>query len=397
MIHSTNRTTVSKTIANHPTCLKHIGIDDHKDTLAIAVASDHASQARFFANIANRPDAITKAFKQLAKDGSQLVCYYEAGPCGYTLHRQLTAMGHACHVVAPSLTPRRAGHRVKTDRRDCINLAQLGRAGELADVWVPDTEHEAMRDLTRLREDALIMQRRARQQLSAFLLRQGRHYDPARNKWTQIFMRWLDTLSFDSPITHSVFQQYVQMVHMATAQLQAIEKQITDTIANWQLKPVVDALISLRGVDVVTAITVLSELGDLRRFDSPRQLMAYLGLVPSEHSTGSKTQRGPITKTGNRHVRRVLVEGAWSYRHRARMTAHMKRKNQNAPAIAQTISWQAQQRLCKRYRHLVESGKHKNQVTTAIARELSGFIWAIACACWPASASCCASADATNL
>jgi transposase len=315
-----------------------------------------------------------------------LVCWYEAGACGYGLYRQIIEAGHRCHVVAPSLTPRRAGDRVKTDQRDSVTLARLGRAGELTPVWVPDEAQEAMRDLTRLREDATKALRQARQQLSAFLLRHGRRYTDGSKKWTGTFARWLDGQRFDHSVQEVVFTEYVQAEASAASRVALIEKQMREALEQWSLRPVVQALRALRGVDTVAAMTLLAELGDLRRFDSPRQLMAYLGLVPSEQSSGGTMRRGGITRTGNGHARRILVESAWSYRYQARMTHHLKRKAADAPPAAQAIAWKAQQRLCKRYRALCEKGKLKVQVYTAIARELSGFVWAISCATWPAEA-----------
>lgn len=366
--------------------LKHIGLDDHKDSICVAVADADGGEVRAYGRIDHTPEQVGKLLTKLADGGHTLVCWYEAGACGYRLQRQIVAAGHACHVVAPSLTPRRAGDRIKTDQRDSVTLARLGRAGELTPVWVPDEEQEAMRDLTRLREDATKALRQARQQLSAFLLRQGRRYTDGVQKWTQTYMRWLDGLRFDYPVQQAVFDEYVQAEASASSRVSRVERQMHESLASWSLGPVVRALRALRGVDTVAAMTLVAELGDLRRFTSPRQLMAYLGLVPSEYSSGKATRRGGITKTGNGHARRILIESAWSYRHRARMSQHLKRKAADAPSVAQDIAWKAQQRLCKRYRVLNEKGKLKVQVTTAIARELVGFVWAIGCATWPAEA-----------
>lgn len=366
--------------------VKHVGLDDHKDSVCIAVADADGGEVRAYGRIDHTPDQVSKLLTKLAKGGHQLVCWYEAGACGYGLYRQIMAAGHDCHVVAPSLTPRRAGDRVKTDQRDSVTLARLGRAGELTPVWVPDEAQEAMRDLTRLREDATKALRQARQQLSAFLLRHGRRYTEGRHKWTQMFTCWLDRQQFDHPVHQVVFAEYVQAEASAASRVTVIEKQMHEALAQWSLQPVVQALRALRGVDTVAAMTLIAELGDLRRFESPRQLMAYLGLVPSEHSSGAVMRRGAITKTGNGHARRILVESAWSYRHQARMSKHLKHKAAEAPPMAQAIAWKAQQRLCKRYRVLCAKGKLKVQVCAAIARELSGFVWAICCAMWPAEA-----------
>ena len=366
--------------------IKHVGLDDHKDSICVAVADACGGEVRSYGRIDHTPEQVSKLLTKLAADGHTLVCWYEAGACGYGLHRQIVAAGHRCHVVAPSLTPRRAGDRVKTDSRDSVTLARLGRAGELSPVWVPDEAQEAMRDLTRLREDATKALRQARQQLNAFLLRHGRRYTDGSKKWTQTFARWLDGLRFDHSVQQVVFAEYVQAEASAASRVAVIEQQMHEALEQWSLRPVVQALRALRGVDTVAAMTLIAELGDLRRFDSPSQLMAYLGLTPSEQSSGNTTRRGGITKTGNGHARRLLVESAWSYRYQARMTHHLKRKAADAPQVAQDIAWKAQQRLCRRYRALNEKGKLKVQVCTAIARELSGFVWAISCATWPAEA-----------
>lgn len=370
----------------HHSTIKHVGLDDHKDSICVAVADAVGGEVRSYGRIDHTPERVSKLLTRLAAEGHQLVCWYEAGACGYGLYRQIVAAGHRCYVVAPSLTPRRAGDRVKTDRRDSVTLARLGRAGELTPVWVPDEAQEAMRDLTRLREDATKALRQARQQLLSFLLRHGRRYTEGRKRWTQTFARWLDAQRFDHAVQQTVFAEYVQAEASAGCRVATIEQQMREALEQWSLRPVIQALRALRGVDTVAAMTLVAELGDLRRFDSPRQLMAYLGLVPSERSTGNTTRRGGITKTGNGHARRILIESAWSYRYHARMTDHLKRKAADAPQVAQQTAWEAQQRLCKRYRALSEKGKLKVQVCTAIARELSGFVWAIGCATWPAEA-----------
>lgn len=371
--------------------VKHVGLDDHKDSISVAVADcggvgGGVGEVREYGRIAHTPGEVGKLLDRLSADGSELVCWYEAGPCGYGLWRQIEAAGHRCHVAAPSLTPRRSGDRVKTDRRDAASLARLGRAGELTPVWVPDEGHESMRDLTRLREDAIKAQRSSRQQLGAFLLRHGRRYAGGKKKWTKAFGVWLEGQRFEEPVAELVFGEYVAAEASAAARVKRIEGQMEEALSGWSLGPVVDALRALRGVDTVAAMTLVAELGDLRRFDSPRQLMAYLGLTPSERSTGNTTRRGGITKTGNGHARRILVESAWTYRHPARLTAHLKRKAAGAPQAAQDVAWKAQQRLCKRYRVMIDKGKRTVQACTAVARELSGFVWAIGCAAWPAEA-----------
>ncbi|MCG5539513.1 IS110 family transposase [Halorhodospira sp. 9622] len=359
----------------------YVGLDVHKDTIAVAVARLGRGDPEYWGSIAHTPEAVTKLLERLSPDGEVLNFCYEAGPCGYGLYRQLTAAGHRCMVVAPSLIPRKAGSRVKTDRRDAVTLARLDRAGELTAVWVPDDEQEAIRDLSRAREDMKAAERRARQRLSAFLLRHGLSYSGGKSRWTQAHWRWLEGIKMDSPWQQIALQEYIDAVKEAQRRVATLEEQMREAVAHWSLGPVVEALMALRGVQLVTAVTILAELGDLTRFDSPRELMAYLGLVPSEHSSGNTRRQGAITKTGNGHARRVLTEAAWAYRFPARKTASIERRAECAPPGVQAIAWQAQKRLCRRYRALIAAGKPANQAVTAVARELAGFIWAIAREC----------------
>jgi transposase len=358
---------------------RYIGLDVHKDTVAVAIAQDDGSKPRYYGEIAHTPKAIEKLVQKLSPGGEILALCYEAGPCGYGLYRQLTAMGHDCIVVAPSLIPVKAGDRVKTDRRDSESLARLHRANELTPVWVPDNEQEAMRDLTRAREDMKQLEKQSRQRLSAFLLRHGKNYDTGKCKWTQVYFRWLQSLKFDQPVQQIVFQDYIDSVKQQQERVKGLEKEMEKALNGWSLAPVVEALMALRGLKLVAAMTVMAELGDITRFDSPRQLMAYLGLVPSEYSSGKSTHRGGITKTGNGHVRRVLTESAWAYRFPARKTAHLQRYAEKTSEAVQAIAWKGQKRLCGRYQHLMGRGLLKVKVCTAIARELVGFVWAIAC------------------
>jgi transposase len=308
--------------------------------------------------------------------GVRLRFCYEAGPCGYGIQRHVSTHGHECVVVAPSLIPRRAGDRVKTDRRDAASLARLHRAGELTAVWVPDPGHEAMRDLVRARLDAVHALRRARQQLSGFLLRQGRHY--GRPAWTKLHRRWLAGLKFEQAVHHLVLEDYIQAIDAAEARRDRLTAQIAAMLPDWTLAPVVAALQTMRGMALVNAATLIAELGDLSRFANPRQLMAYLGLVPSEHSSGTSIKRGGLTKAGNSAARRLLIEAAWCYRFPARVSRELLIRQESQPKPIREIAWKAQLRLCARYRRLARTGKPANVVTAAIARELTGFIWAIA-------------------
>ena len=356
----------------------YVGLDVHKETIAVAVALPGRGDPVYRGEIAHRRGSLRRLMGRLSPHGEVLSFCYEAGPCGYGVYREIVELGHDCQVVAPSLIPRKPGDRVKTDRRDALMLARLHRSGDLTPVWVPGPEQEAMRDLTRAREDMKGLELKARQRLGAFLLRHGRVYE-GKCRWTQAHSRWLEAQAFESPVQQVVFQEYVDAVAQATARVASLQAQMHEALRSWSLAPAVAGLRALRGVDTITAMTVLAELGDLTRFDSPRQLMSFLGLAPSEHSSGSRRRQGAIAKTGNGHVRRVLVEAAWSYRYPARKTAHLRRKAAAAPEAVQALAWAAQKRLCARYRHLLRAGKVKNQVTTAVARELAGFIWAIAC------------------
>ena len=358
---------------------KYVGLDTHKETIAVAVADALGGKVRYYGEIANTPEAIQKLVKQLCPDGEVISFCYEAGPCGYEIYRQISQLGHYCSVVAPSLIPTKPGERVKTDRRDSEKLSRLDRAGELTPVWVPDQDQEAMRDLTRAREDMKGLERITKQRLNAFLLRYGRIYESGKSRWTQAHFRWMEGLKFDVTVQQIVFQEYVDAVKQAEARVAGLEKEMEKALEYWVLAPVVEALMALRGIKLITAMTVMAELGDITRFDSPRQLMSFLGLVPSEASSGLTRRRGGITKTGNGHVRRVLVESGWCYRFPARKTAHLQRRAEKCSSEVQAIAWKAQKRLCGRYTHLLERGKLKVQVCTAVARELVGFIWAIAC------------------
>ena len=343
----------------------------------IAIAEAGRRPPLYYGEIANTEEAIARAIRKVIGQGDVAFCY-EAGPCGYGLYRQITNMGYRCDVVAPSLIPKKSGNRIKTNRRDSLSLAGLYRAGELTSVWVPDKEQEAMRDLTRAREDMKAMERHSRQRLGGFLLRHGKVYS-GRSKWTQAHFRWLEGVRCETATQQIVLQEYIDMVKHAQGRVEAMEGEMRKALDDWELKAVVEGLMALRGIDLIAAMTIVAELGDISRFESPRQLMAHLGLVPSEHSSGEKRKQGGITRTGNGHVRRVLVEGSWSYRLPARKTAHLQRKAEKTTEAVQGIAWKAQKRLCKRFWYLIHKGKLPVESSTAVARELVGFIWAISC------------------
>jgi transposase len=306
-----------------------------------------------------------------------LIFVYEAGPCGYWLYRYLTKKGYDCWVVAPSLMPKNPGDRVKTHRRDAVQLARLARSGDLTLVSVPKVDDEAIRDLTRAREDTIRDLTDAQFRLKAFLLRQDIRY-AGRANWGPAHLRWLSAVVCPTPAQPIVFQEYVRAIPESTERLQRLEQALQAQVKAWRLSPVVEALQALRGVQCTVAVTMVAEIGDLTRFEHPRELMKFLGLTPSEYSTGDHRRQGAITKAGHTHARRALVEGAWAYRYPAKVSRHLQLRLEKQPKVLQDISGKAQVRLCRRYRRLGARGKHANVVTGAIARELAGFMWAIA-------------------
>jgi transposase len=358
---------------------RFVGLDVHKERISVSVAeSGRQGAVEYLGEIDNDPAAVAKLCQRLARPGTVSSFCYEAGPCGYGLYRQLTDLGHRCAVVAPSLIPRKPGERVKTDRRDASMLARLHRAGELTAVWVPDAGHEAMRDLIRLRGVVRHVVTRTRQHLQGFLLRHGRKHGRG-TAWKFAYRRWLSTLDFEHPAQQIAFQDYVDAVTDAERRLRRVEEQIAALLPEWSLRPVVEALQAMRGISLLNAVVLVAEIGDFTRFANPRQLMAFLGLVPGERSSGEKVRRGAITKTGNNAARRALVEGAWSYRLKPRVGRHKVDRIEALPKAVRDIGWKAQVRLCGRFRRLSALGKNTNLVVIAIAREMVGFIWSIAC------------------
>jgi transposase len=355
-----------------------IGLDVHKERIAVAsVAEGREAEVIFMGTIGTRQCDIDKLIRKLQAKGKRLHFVYEAGPCGYWLYRYLTKKQLTCWVVAPSCIPKRASDRVKTDRRDAVHLARLLRSGDLTPVYIPTVDDEAIRDLVRAREDTLKDGKAAKARLKAFLLRQDIRYE-GRATWGPAHLRWLAKVVCPTPAQQLVFQEYVRAVSEHTERLQRLEAELDPLVKSWRWAPVVEAIQALRGVQFIGAVTLIAELGDLSRFDHPRQLMSYLGLTPSEDSSGERRRQGAITKTGNSHARRALVEGAWAYRYPAKVSRHLQLRLEKVPKAIQDISWKAQVRLCKRYRRLVARGKHANQVVIAIAREMAAFVWAIA-------------------
>ena len=355
-----------------------MGLDVHKETIAVAyVAEEREAEVLSLGTIGTRQCDIDKVIRKLQAKGKPLHFVYEAGPCGYWLYRYLTKKNLKCWVVAPSQIPKKAGDRVKTDRRDAMQLARLLRSGDLTPIYVPVVEEEAIRDLVRAREDVLRDSKAAKVRLKAFLLRQDIRYE-GRANWGPAHLRWLAKVVCPTPAQQIVFQEYVRAVSEHTERLQRLEAELQTQVQTWRWAPVVEAIQALRGVQVTAAVTLIAELGDLTRFENPKQLMSYLGLIPSEHTTGERRRQGSLTKTGNSPARRALIEGAWAYRYPAKVSRHLQLRLEKVPKVIQDISWKAQGRLCKRYRRLVARGKQVNQVVVAIAREMAAFVWAIA-------------------
>jgi transposase len=331
----------------------------------------------FVGTIGTRQADLDKLLRRLRAKTPALVFAYEAGPTGYGVHRYLTGQGVECQVIAPSLIPRKPGDQVKTDRRNAVDLARLLRSGDLTRVYVPTVEDEAIRDLCRARDAARLTQKNAKLRLKAFLLRLGLHY-VGRADWNAAHLRWLAKVVCPTAAQQIVFQESVRAVDEQVDRLGRLEAELRERAPAWRLHPVVQALQALRGVQWLVAITVVAELGDLTRFDSPRQLAAFVGLIPSEYSSGPTRRQGGITKAGNGRARRALIEAAWAYRHPAKVSQHIQTRIDVLPKPIQAIGWKAQVRLCKRFRRLTARGKHPNVAVTAIARELIAFMWAIA-------------------
>jgi len=354
------------------------GLDVHKDSIAVAyVAKDHDAEVIYLGTIGTRPCDIDQLVRKLQAKAKHLVCIYDAGPCGYWLSRDLTKQGQVCWVVAPALIPQKAGDRVKTDRRDAVQWARLMRSGALTPVYVPAVQDEAMRDLRRAREDALHALQTAKFRLKAFLLRHAIRYT-GRATWGPAHLRWLSAVVCPTPAQPIVFQADVRAVTEPTDRLQRLDQALHEQVTAWRLCPVVDALQALRGVQFTVAVTTVAALGDLTRCDNPRPLMQYLGLTPSAYSRGERRRQGGLTKTGNTHARRALVEGAWASRDPANVSRHLHLRLETRPKPIQDTSWKAQVRLCKRYRQLSARGKNPHQVVVAMARELVACMWAMA-------------------
>jgi transposase len=355
-----------------------VAFDVAKLKHAVAIAEGgREGEIRFFGEIENRPATIERMIKKLAGKYDRLHVCFEAGPTGYGLYRQVRDLGHDCMVVAPALIPKRPGERVKTNRRDAVTLARLHRAGELTGVWVPDVVHEAVRDLVRARDAGADDLRRKRQQLLSFLLRHGRIYDGGGH-WTLTHRRWLAGQAFEHTAQQIVFQERIDAITDAAQRLHRLDEQLATIVPSWSMAPVVAAYQAMRGASFLVAVTFAAEIGDVRRFDTPSQLMAFLGLVPRERSTGDTVRRSGLTLAGNRRARRALIEAAWTYRFPARVSETLRTRLEDLPKPVRDIAWKAQVRLCARYRRLSATGKKPPPVVVAaIAREMAAFLWAI--------------------
>lgn len=357
-----------------------IGLDTHKEFNEVAYIEDHrGAQPVHFGRAPSSKIAVKKLVRHFESKypDATLHFVYEAGPCGYWIYRLITSLGHCCYVVAPSLIPKKPGERVKTDKRDALKLAKLLKTEDLTPIYVPEPEDEAVRDLSRAREVAMKDLKDAKYQLKALLLRNNINYAGTAN-WSLKHLRWLTELVLSHPAQQLVLQEFIQTISERMARLERLDNELTHHVHQWRYYPVVKAIQAMRGVRLLVAAGVIAELGDLSRFDHPRKLMSYLGLVPSEHSSGGKRHIGAITKCGNGRARRLLIEGAHTYRYAANISTDMQKRQEGLPKQIIDIAWKAQLRLCKRYKKLISKGKHYNLVVTAIAREMIAYIWAIA-------------------
>ena len=356
-----------------------IGLDTHKEFNEVAyIEEQRGAKPVHLGRISSSKLAIKKLIRQFESKYPHATLHfvYEAGPCGYWIYRLITSLGHCCYVVAPSLIPKKPGERIKTDKRDALKLAKLLKSEDLTPIYVPEPEDEAIRDLSRAREVAMKDLKDAKYQLKALLLRNNINYAGTAN-WSLKHLRWLTELVLPHPAQQIVLQEYIQTITDRIARLERLVNELTHYVFQWRYYPVVKAIQAMRGVRLLVAAGVIAELGDLTRFDHPRKLMSYLGLVPSEHSSGGKRHIGAITKCGNGRARRLLVEGAHSYRYQANISTELQKRQEGLPKQIIDIAWKAQLRLCKRYKKLIAKGKHYNLVVTAIAREMIAYIWAI--------------------
>ncbi len=355
----------------------YVGLDAHQDTITVAIAESGRQDSDIIGTIINEPEAVTKLVKRLEKKGKELVFCYEAGQLGYGLHRQVKAMGHECLVVAPSLIPQKPGDKVKTDPRDARNLARCLRNGDLTPIWVPDEEHEALRDLVRARESAVEDLHRNRQRLLKFLLRLGVKKQKGVNNWSVKHRRWLKSLKLDNQVQQMVYSEHLHTIEECENKIVRFEKEIEVQCEEGSQTEIIKALQAFKGIALVTAATIMAEVGDLTRFKKPSQLMSYAGVVPGEHSSGNTIRRGSITKTGNSHLRWIITEAGWHNRHRPNVSQTLKKRQVGISEEVKQIAWKAQHRLNFKYRRMLAKGITKQKTVTGVSRELLGFIWAV--------------------
>lgn len=361
---------------SHCNITHFVGLDVHKDSIVIAVAEAGRDSARVVGSVPFEWKALSKALDRLGPR-SAVSCCYEAGPTGYGLARALLAAGWHCDVIAPSLVPKKSGQRIKTDRRDAMKLAQNHRSGDLVAVFIPDEQTEAIRDLERAREDAKKAERVAPHQLSKFLLRHGRRY-PGKTTWNDAHRAWIAKEAFTEPAQQHVLADGLATVEAATLRCRQLTERLRELTESWRLAPLVKAFQALRGVAFVTAVTLAAEVGDFRRFAKADGFMGDVGLIPSEQTSGDHRRQGPITKTGNAHVRHLLVESAWHYRRQPRISKALRERSVGLSPQVCAIAWKAQKRRHGRLNRLISRGKNPAEAATAVARELAGFVWAIA-------------------
>ncbi len=356
-----------------------IGLDTHKEFTEVAYSvSDRRCNINHLGKIKTNKQALEKLSRQLQSKHpkSTLHFIYEAGPCGYWVYRWLTKLGHACYIVAPSLIPKKPGNRVKTDKRDAMMLTQLLKNGDISPIYVPEPEDEAIRDLSRARERAMTDLNDARFQLKALLLRNNIKYD-GKSNWSTKHLRWLTELILPHPCQQIVIQEMIQSINERSSRLARLDNELAYHVKNWRYYPIVKAVQAMKGVRLLVAVGVIAELGDLTRFDHPRKLMSYVGLTPSENSSGGRRHLGSITKCGNSRARRLLTEGAHSYRYTAKVSRELQQRQENLSKEVIDIAWKAQLRLCRRFQKLTQRGKHRSIIITAIAREMIAYIWSI--------------------
>ena len=354
----------------------YVGMDVQKESIDVATGDEAGGEVRHHGKVGGDLESVKKLVRKMESSAGELIFVYEAGPSGFWIYRLLRSRGHACWVVSPGLTPRSNTDRIKTDRGDALKLCRLARAGELSAIHVPDETDEAMRDLVRTREDAVSMLRQARQRLAALLLRNNIRYNK-KTAWTEAHRRWIAELKLPHRAQQIAFKEYVSAIQEADKRIERLESSVRDQLENWRWKPVVQALQAFRGIREIHAVRLVAELGDLSRFASARELMGYLGLVPSENSSGARRRQGAITKTGNSSARRALVDAAWAYHYDARVSAGIARRQTGLAQSVIDLAWKAQLRLCARYRKLSARGLPRNKIIVALARELSGFVWAL--------------------